>query len=291
MRLEIGWGSERQTFKVEKNRKLLPAPGQVKLNVAFSGNPDLKPEKKPDNAPKTELDYIKESFEAQKKGAAIKALESKMMGGKKLTPEELEYLREHHPELYEKAVKIEREREAYRQELEKAKSKEEVRKIHERKAQEFLAEAKAIEGSNLSKEQKKGALEFLMMRMNGVFDEYNNFQQSDEFKKLPERAEEKKDEAEVLPELPKEGDKEMNVSGGPGELPGEAGGETGLPGSGDGEVGNPVLQLDDFFADFLVSGSGSAKTVDISTEKVSFSANATGFTSFSLSGGSVDVKA
>ncbi|MCL2182648.1 MAG: hypothetical protein FWB85_04165 [Chitinispirillia bacterium] len=288
MRLEMGWGSEHQTFKVEKNKKFTAAPGQAKLNVAFLGNPALKPEKKPGNAPKTELDYVKENLEAQKKSAAIKALEGKMKGGQKLTSDELDYLREHSPELYEKYQKIAREREAYKQELEKANSKEEVRKIHERKAQEFIAEAKAIEGSNLPKEQKTGEMEFLMMRVNAVFNEYNTFLQSDEFKKLPERAEDKKDEAEKQPEMPKEDDEEMTVSGGLGELPGEAGGDIGLPGAESGGADDPTRQLDDFFADFFGSGAGGAGSRAAGTGEAGIKPN---IPAADFRGGHVDVKA
>jgi hypothetical protein len=137
---------------------------------------------------------MKEQFEAQRKGAAIRALEGKLMAGKMLTADELEYLREHAPDLYEKAMKVAREREAYRKELEKARSKEEVRKIQERHVQQFVNELKTIDKSDI------GAMKFLMMRINGIMDEHNIFTQTDEYKRLPEKSDE--------PEEPKDAEED-----------------------------------------------------------------------------------
>jgi len=54
---------------------------------------------------------------------------SKFRAGKKLTPEELEYLRQYAPEMYQKVIKIQQQREEVEQQLQAAQTKEQVQQI------------------------------------------------------------------------------------------------------------------------------------------------------------------
>lgn len=73
---------------------------------------------------------IAEQTASQKKQIAMSGIVSKLDFGKKLTQEELEYLRENDPQLYAKAVKIALERAQYERQLKRCKTKEEARKLH-----------------------------------------------------------------------------------------------------------------------------------------------------------------
>jgi len=203
MRIEMGWGNNRQVFNMDSKKKFTNIAGTkavsaIGLNLSISGKDKAAGGAAQKNdGYKSQLDSMREQFEAQRKGAAIKAIESKLMAGKTMTAEELEYLREHAPDLYEKAMKVAREREAYKKELEAARSKEEVRKIQERHVQQFANELKTIPKSDI------GAMKFLMMRMNGILDEHRIFTESDEYKRLPEKSDEP-DKSEDKDETPEE---------------------------------------------------------------------------------------
>lgn len=209
MRIEMGWGNNRQIFGVDNKRQFKHIAGVknvagMGLNLSLPGKPKSGVEQKPDQY-KSQIDCMREQFEAQRKGAAIRALEGKLMAGKMLTADELEYLREHAPDLYEKAMKVAREREAYRKELEKARSKEEVRKIQERHVQQFVNELKAIDKSDI------GAMKFLMMRINGIMDEHNIFTQTDEYKRLPEKSDEPEEPKDAEEDTIKDDDEEPEI--------------------------------------------------------------------------------
>lgn len=56
-------------------------------------------------------------------------IEQKLKNGKKLTSEELNYLRVHNPELYRTAMRVELSRKALREQLKNCRSKEEVQQV------------------------------------------------------------------------------------------------------------------------------------------------------------------
>jgi len=56
-------------------------------------------------------------------------IEQKLKTGKKLTAEELDYLRIHNPELYRTAMRVELSRKALREQLKNCRSKEEVQQV------------------------------------------------------------------------------------------------------------------------------------------------------------------
>lgn len=72
------------------------------------------------------LDAENEEEAKQKLEARIFA---KLQSGKKLSSKEMQYLRQNNPVLYMQAVRVEQKRQSLKQQLEHAKSKEEVQKI------------------------------------------------------------------------------------------------------------------------------------------------------------------
>jgi hypothetical protein len=109
---------------------------------------------------------------------------NKMKSGKRLSHDEKEFLRIHAPDLYEKAMKIEKERDEFRRALANCKTKEEVMRLKAAKSLELQAEAQAMSGK--SKETKdQGYSEFMAMRMMAIFDEFADFVKSEEYTDIP----------------------------------------------------------------------------------------------------------
>lgn len=132
---------------------------------------------------------IKKWSEDQRRSQAVSSIHGKMLSGAPLSNDELNYLRANCPDLYEKAMQIQREREAYKKELSNCKSKEDVEKLSQRKMNEFINEAKSIiTNPNIPKAKKAVMLEFITMRMNAVMNDHAEFIKSPGYQRLPEKA-------------------------------------------------------------------------------------------------------
>ena len=121
------------------------------------------------------------NIDAENKQQRIEALRNKLKSGKKLSSSEMEFLRENSPELYEKAVKIMKEREDYARRLRNCKTKENVRRLQMEKSQQLSAEAKSISS------------EELQMKISAMFDEHTSFLKKPEYYALPEYDDEEKE--------------------------------------------------------------------------------------------------
>ncbi len=128
----------------------------------------------------------------------MQQIRTKMASGKKLSSDEMEFLKENDPETYRKAKNIEMEQEAYEQELKRCKTREEVQRARLSHAAASLATVKNVENDPHIPEGKK--LELVMeelMRTNAMNDAYQKFTQSGAFRKLPTEAERKKAEEDL----------------------------------------------------------------------------------------------
>ncbi len=128
----------------------------------------------------------------------MQQIRTKMASGKKLSSDEMEFLKENDPETYRKAKNIELEQEAYEQELKRCKTKEEVQRTRLSHAAASLATVKNVENDPHIPEGKK--LELVMeelMRTNAMNDTYQKFTKSGAFRKLPTEAERKKAEEDL----------------------------------------------------------------------------------------------
>jgi hypothetical protein len=103
----------------------------------------------------------------------------KLKSGIKLSHADMEFLREHFPADYEKAVKVAKEREAYRRALENAKTKDEVQMLQTQKMNQMSGEMKA------AKDAKDGDTMLLVeYKLAAVINEIANFLKSEEYDKL-----------------------------------------------------------------------------------------------------------
>lgn len=115
----------------------------------------------------------------------VDIITQRMNMGKRLTSGEMSFLRQNHPELYSKAVRIAAEREAYEQTLKKCKTKEEVRMANMQRCQAFAAE--------VNEARKNGNGEDCLevgQRAAAIRDTHVNFTGTKAYKSLPENWEE-----------------------------------------------------------------------------------------------------
>ena len=105
----------------------------------------------------------------------LESIGAKMRAGKRLSPGEMAYLRENNPEMYEKALKTEREREEYRRRLKQCRTREEARALRLHTAAGFLSEVR----SGTSQDD-------IQSRSMAISDEHTAFVQSPQYKELPE---------------------------------------------------------------------------------------------------------
>lgn len=115
------------------------------------------------------LDAENEEEAKQKLEARIYA---KLQSGKKLSSKEMQYLRQNNPVLYMQAVRVEQKRKALENQLENAKSKEEVQKI----STSALA---SVREDDPAKQYVVAAIE----------ETVKEFKQSEKYKRLPETQE------------------------------------------------------------------------------------------------------
>ena len=116
-----------------------------------------------------------DSFKAKKLGD----VRTKMKLGRRLSYDEKVFLKVHSLDLYEKAMKVEDERDEFRRALANCKTKGEARRVQVAKSMELQTETK-----------DKGDLEFIttrMMRMMSILDEFSNFAKSKEYGGLPNK--------------------------------------------------------------------------------------------------------
>ena len=142
-----------------------------------------------------QTDTMKEA-EQQVISQRLSSIGSKLKSGQKLSASELQFLQKHSPELFEKAVKVAKEREQYEKKLKRCRSKEEVQRLHAQKTSMLLCEAKAVSRANIPQEKKLEKLEEISMRTNNLVNEYQGYVQSARYKRLPAKAEDKKDAKE-----------------------------------------------------------------------------------------------
>lgn len=131
-------------------------------------------------------DRIKELKEAIESDN-LKRIQTMMKFGIKLSDKEMEYLKENAPWLYDKAKRIEKEREEFKRELEQCKTKKEVERVWSTKISLCLQEARAVESCpGLSEEEKEDKLEFIGMRMAAIDQEHSEFIKTPQYHMLPD---------------------------------------------------------------------------------------------------------
>lgn len=130
------------------------------------------------------------------KSKQISAISYKMKSGQKLTGSDLEYLKAHAPQLYTEYLKIVAEREQYKEELKKCKTKDEVNNLNTMKVQEFMSQIHSVEGSGMSAGAKQAAMDRIQMHMANIQNEHQAFVQSTRYASLKWQKEIDREEAE-----------------------------------------------------------------------------------------------
>ncbi len=162
----------------------------------------IKFKKKTDDANKTERQRLIESLQKQvneqKKNNTLSAIDTKLRSGKALSASEMSYLKQNHPELYEKAIEAKREREQYEKELKACKTKDDVQRVRATKLVSMAAEVSAVANNpNIPDDKKYEIMVQINKRAQGIAEAHNEFVRSGEYNELPT-------DAEVLEEI-KEG--------------------------------------------------------------------------------------
>jgi len=115
----------------------------------------------------------------------MSTLKSLVSAGKRLTHEEKEYLRKNHPELYSKVMMIEDELRSFKQSMHKARTKDEVKRLHLAKVGQFADEAMRISKYPGPSEAKSDRLFFTGARSAAISDAYIEFKYSAKYSRLP----------------------------------------------------------------------------------------------------------
>ena len=111
----------------------------------------------------------------EQKERFIKKLYAKIQSGKKLTPDEMQYLRQYDPVTYMKVARVQAQREALETQLKNCKSKEEAQDI-------YLDKVSRISEDDPARQELRAAYD-------DAFDEYKK---SGDYKSLPSTEEERK---------------------------------------------------------------------------------------------------
>ncbi|MCL2634031.1 MAG: hypothetical protein FWD34_05895 [Oscillospiraceae bacterium] len=140
-----------------------PQP-RFKINIDDLRTP-VKPQQQPQQTNGI-LEMLKKTQEENTQ-KTITAIINKLYSGKRLSPEELKFLQEHAPEMYEEAVKIMRAREELERQMEEAKTKEQVEIVRAAMTANLIADTKA----NPSKADMNMAI---LEQFKNAYDEYTN---------------------------------------------------------------------------------------------------------------------
>ena len=147
-----------------------------------------------------EVARLQEDAMRVRKGNIIAGMDAKLKAGQSLSPQELAYLKENSPALYEEAVKLQAEREQYKKELENCRTQEEVEQLKARKLQGFLNTTQTImQNPNIPKGKKQELMDKVLRRLMMVELEHRQFVGSDRYQTLP------KDEDELRGKKDKDG--------------------------------------------------------------------------------------
>ena len=149
----------------------------------------------PQSRKKTELEIKNEQFkseymrrqeENEDDDKMLTDINNKIAVDQELTPEELRYLQNKNPSLYQKVKNIENEKKQYEKDLKNCKSKEEVERLKMNKVSSALSAIKSAESDpNLPESAKLAVAQGELRRMNALNKILAKFVERGEYDKLP----------------------------------------------------------------------------------------------------------
>lgn len=157
-------------------------------------------------AEERQLQDFREQAEQMRKSQKHANIDAKLAAGDKLTPEEIEYLRQNNPQALRDYEETQRERESYKRALRNCRTKEEVERLKYAKMGQFMAEAKKISSNAcIPKGKKVALLKRILQQVTAVEDEHKEFLKTSRYASLPteeeareaEKAEKEQREAET----------------------------------------------------------------------------------------------
>lgn len=138
-----------------------------------------------------------------RKSSSIMAIDGKLSAGQPISVEELEYLQENAPDLYQKALEIARERKAFKNALANCRTQEEVDRVKANVSQRFVSEAKSISANaNIPRGKKVELLTQINRRMMMVESEHAAFIKAGNYDALPTEQEVQEQEKATKKEKP-----------------------------------------------------------------------------------------
>ncbi|MCI8516546.1 MAG: hypothetical protein HFG75_06740 [Hungatella sp.] len=152
----------------------------------------------------SEWDRYRQQMEDIRKAAAEdkSSIYMKLNSGKKLTAEEMDYLREHDPEAYKTAKEIEAEQKQYEEQLKRCRTKEEAERLRMTYLSHKAAMAKAVANNpNIPKGQKMAILLKENAKMKAVREADEEFKRSSQYAALPTEEEKAQEAEEKMEEL------------------------------------------------------------------------------------------
>ena len=162
----------------------------------------------PQSRKMTELEIKNEQFKAEYKrrqeesdgedDKTLAAINNKIASDEKLTPEEMRYLKDKNPTLYQKVKNIEDEKKQYEKDLKNCKTKEEVERLKMNKVGSALSAIRSAESDpDLPESAKLAVAQGELRRMNGLNKISLKFVESGEYEKLPAEEEVREVEKEL----------------------------------------------------------------------------------------------
>lgn len=157
-------------------------------------------------AEERQLQDFREQAKQMRKSQKHANIDAKLAAGDKLTPEEIEYLRQNNPQALRDYEETQRERENYKRALRNCRTKEEVERLKYTKMGQFMAEAKKISSNAcIPKGKKVALLKRILQQATAVEDEHREFLKTSRYASLPteeeareaEKAEKEQREAET----------------------------------------------------------------------------------------------
>ena len=184
-------GTIRQSVQMATMNTLIE---EKKVKGFVKKKEDLTPEERM-------LEQFKEQAAQNKEAEVANGIANKVMSGKTLSSEEIEYLQQKNPELLKKYREMQEEMKAYERQLRNCKTKEEVERVRVNKVNGYLAQAKSIShNAVIPKAEKKAMLEQIMARLTNMEKVHVKFVKSVEYKELPKEQEIAKERAELTSE-------------------------------------------------------------------------------------------
>ncbi len=181
------------------------------------------------------LEHYKEQLAQNQEADKANGISMKVMSGKTLTAEEIEYLEQKNPELLKKYREMQEEKKSYERQLRNCKTKEEVERVRVNKINGYLVQARKIANNPvIPKAEKKALLEEIVARLTNIDKVHMKFVKSTKYQKLPreqeiakERTELSSDRQKAATEMLKDaGEKRDEIRGkeeAPEEIPGKVG--------------------------------------------------------------------